>query len=129
MARKAQTTAKKSQTTTKKQNNMVAAVTYIFGLFSGLSVYLSERDDKFVRFHAMQSIIASLVVIAIWFIALLISPVLIVTLLLGGGFLFVLMWSLLILGTILVWLLLIFQAYRGIKYKLPMIGNIAERYA
>ena len=36
--------------------NIVAALSYVLGFITGIVILLVEKDDKFIRFHAMQSI-------------------------------------------------------------------------
>jgi len=74
-----------------------------------------ERENRFVQFHALQSLLTFL-------------PLPVLAWLLGwipfvGWALAALVW---ILMTIL-WPILMFKAYRGEKYKLPLVGDIAEK--
>src|SRR3954462_10811716 len=46
--------------------NIAALLAYLFGLLSGIIFYVIEKDSKFVKFHAMQSILFNAVV-AVWF--------------------------------------------------------------
>ena len=39
------------------QPNLAALLSYLLGFVTGLIFYLIEKDNKFVRFHAMQSIL------------------------------------------------------------------------
>ena len=91
-------------------------LSYLFGWVSGLIFFLIDKRP-FVRFHAMQSIIVTVVMMVLYFILSLI-PVLgwIIMALLGLAF-FVL------------WILLMVKAYQGQKWKLPFIGDMAEKWA
>lgn len=91
--------------------NTAAALSYVLGWVTGIVFLLLEKDDKVVRFHAMQSIIVfggltliTLVPIIGWML----SPLVMIV-----GF--------------VAWLYLIMQAYKGEKYKVPMIGDFAEK--
>ena len=44
-------------TSTGIQPNVAALLSYLLGWVTGLIFFLIEKDNKFVRFHAMQSII------------------------------------------------------------------------
>ena len=95
--------------------NLAAALSYIFFWVSGLIIYILEKENKFVRFHALQSVItfASLFVLYILF-----------------SFIPLLGWILLIpLGifTFILWLILIIKAANGQNFKLPIVGDIAEK--
>ena len=103
------------ETSTGMQPNMAALLSYLLGWITGLIFYLLEKKNKFVRFHAMQSIVVfgGLAVINI---VLLVIPVL--------GVLIGLLLSLL---SIVLWVLLMIKAYQGEYFKLPIAGDIAEK--
>src|SRR5690348_16320683 len=44
--------------------NTAAGISYTFGWISGLLVYFNERENRFVRFHALQSVLFSAVSVA-----------------------------------------------------------------
>ena len=100
---------------------MLAYVTIIPAiLFLVLEPYNKKR---FIRFHSFQNIffvIAWVVVgVALSFIAAI--PVL--------GWLTLLIWPLLGLGGLVLWILLLVKAYQGQMFKLPIIGDMAEKQA
>lgn len=76
-----------------------------------------EKENRFVRFHAFQSIFVSVALMilsyVVWFI-----PVI-------GWVAGALLWPV----SLLLWLLLMFKAYKGELYKLPFVGDIAEKQA
>ena len=82
---------------------------------AGLIFFLLEKENKYIRFHAMQSIVV--------FGALTVASIVL-------GFIPVVGW---VLGTILgiggfvLWILLMVKAYQGEKFKLPIAGDIAEK--
>lgn len=101
----------KKTTNTGLSSNTAAALSYLLGWLTGLVFLLIEKDDKFVRFHAMQSVVTfggltilSFVPIIGWIL----SPLF------------------LILGFVL-WLVLIFKAYQGEKFRLPVIGDFVQK--
>jgi uncharacterized membrane protein len=98
------------------QENIAGLLAYLFGWVSGLILFLIDRR-KFVRFHAMQSIIVTVVLMVAYFVLGLI-PVLgwIIAALLGLAF-FVL------------WIMLMVKAYQGQMWKLPIIGDYAEKWS
>lgn len=109
--------AKKTKTSTELDENVAGLLCYVLGWISGLVFFLIEKKNKFVRFHAMQSIIvfgtltvASIVLGWIPFIG------------------FVIGWLIWILAFVL-WIILMVKAYQGEKFKLPWSGNLAEKYA
>lgn len=90
------------------------ALCYVFPILMFIIVYVMEdkKKDKFVLFHAYQSLFAA---IALWAIAMVVAVVT-----LGiGALCFPLAW--------LVFLYFAYQAYLGQKFLLPMIGEYAEK--
>src|SRR4051794_22671244 len=95
--------------------NLAAALSYLVGFVTGIIVLLVEKENRFVRFHAMQStlLFAGIVVVDI---LLQIVPIL--------GALVVLF--VVIPASAALWLLLMFKAYQGEEYKLPLVGQMAS---
>ncbi len=113
-------------------DNVAGLLCYIFGLISGIVFLIIEpyNRNRFVRFHAFQSIFFCIAVIAAY-IALAI---------LGGVLHFILPWGLVLaimgllhlavwLGSLVLWVLLLVKAYQGQQWKLPIIGDMAEKQA
>jgi uncharacterized membrane protein len=103
--------------------NIAAALSYIFVAFSGVVVLILERENKFVRFHALQSTLFFLFIMVATAIVNFILRIPILGWLLG----IVLnpaMW-LVGLATFLIALFLIVQALNGKTYKLPIFGEVA----
>lgn len=107
---------------------------YLLGFVTGI-IFLIVTRHKFVRFHALQSISTFLPLTIFAFEVeryLLVSqlaPLSIpgMTGILGG------MASVVISSTLwtlvaLLWLLLMYKASKGEKYKLPFVGRLAEKY-
>jgi uncharacterized membrane protein len=100
------------KTSTGLEANVAGLLCYLAGWITGLIFILIEKENKFVRFHAMQSIIvfgAYTIIMAIlsW------VPILNVILWLLG---------------IALWIVLMVKAYQGSMYKLPVTGNLAEKW-
>ncbi len=79
--------------------------------------------SRFVRFHAWQCIFFNL---SWWVLWIGLSIVAHIPLL---GFLTILIWPLIGLGGLIVWIILLLKANQGQMYKLPMIGDLAEKQA
>jgi len=79
--------------------------------------------NRFIRFHAFQNIFFHVAWIALW-IALSI-----VGMLPFLGWASVLIWPIVGLAGFVVWLVLLLKAYQGQMFKLPIIGDIAEKQA
>ena len=105
------------KTSSGLQGNVAGLLCYVLGWVSGLVFFLIETENKFVRFHAVQSIIVFGALNIIW-LPLQFIPLL--ALFIGwliGGLAFVL------------WIVLMFKAYQGILYKLPVAGDLAEKWS
>jgi len=102
------------KTSTGLDANLAAALTYLVGFVTGVIFLLVERDNRFVRFHAMQSTLLFLGIV-ILDILLQIVPIL------GALVVFLLV----IPASAILWLFLMYKAYQGEEYKLPFVGQIA----
>lgn len=96
--------------------NVAAALAYALGWITGLIFLLTEPDNRFVRFHAMQSTIV--------FAALSVLCVLLQMIPLLGMLVTV---FLVIPASAVLWLLLMLKAYQGERFKLPVAGDMAEQ--
>lgn len=117
---------------------IAAAISYIW--IVGVIFFILEKENKFVRFHALQSILFGVANSVIMFILAIVAVVLSLAFGIGGALVGGPLESLISLLVGLIWLLfwllgllmfagLIFaayKAYQGQKFKLPIIGNIAE---
>ena len=103
------------KTSTGLTENVAGLLCYALGWISGLVFILIEKENKFVRFHAMQSIIV--------FGILNIAGIILSWIPFVGFFL----WTLISVLGLILWIVLMFKAYQGIMYKLPWAGNLAER--
>jgi uncharacterized membrane protein len=102
------------KTSTGFDANVAAALTYLVGFVTGIIFLLVEKDNKFVRFHAMQSTLLFIGIVAVD-ILLQIVPIL--------GALVVIF--IVIPVSAILWLLLMFKAYQGEEFKLPLVGQMA----
>ena len=104
------------ETSSGLKPNIAALLCYVLGWVSGLIFFLVEKN-KFVRFHALQSIVV-FGALSVLQIVLMMIPIL--------GWALVPIVS--IIGIIL-WIILMIKAYQGEKFKLPLAGDIAEKNA
>ena len=98
---------------------MLAYVTIIPAIiFLVLEPY---NKSRFVRFHAWQSIFFNIAWWILWFGLHIVAHVPFL------GFFTILIWPLVGLGGFIVWLILLLKANKGEMYKLPVIGDLAEK--
>lgn len=103
------------ETSIGMQPNIEALLCYFLGFITGLVFYIVEKKNKFVKFHAMQSMVVFGGIFVINLILLFIP-------ILG-----VLIGTLLSLLSVVLWVLLMIKAYQGEFFKLPIAGDIAEK--
>lgn len=124
------------KSSTGLDENIAALLAYVAGWVSGLVFFLIEKDSKLVRFHAVQSLILSVCFIVVgivlwilWIVLAIIGSQIasimgsIITLLFG------LLWLVFFLCFLVGWVLCLVRAYQGQYFKLPVIGNLAEKFA
>lgn len=104
-----------TKTSTGLDENVAGLLCYIFGWVTGLIFYILEKDNQFVRFHAMQSIVTFGVITGILIILSFIPVINVIFSSIIGLLSFVL------------WVVLMVKAYQGEKFKLPWAGDIAEK--
>lgn len=105
------------------QPNIAAGLSYVLGWVTGLIFFLVEKQNRFVRFHAMQSIL--------FFGGLTVVQIILNVI---GNFPFVGIFTGLIgvaVGIIglVGYIVLLINAFQGKYFKLPIVGDYAERYA
>jgi uncharacterized membrane protein len=111
-----------------KDSNLIAALGYIIGILA-IIMYFVKKDDRFVRFHALQSIFlwVGYVVIAIGLtiVATVLSfvPVLQVLACIPGMLTFV---AVLVAGVAALYAA--YKTFNGVDYEMPYIGPMARKY-
>lgn len=99
----------------------LAYVTFIPAII--FLVIAPYNRNSFIRFHAWQSIFFTVacVVIDIALGILLRMPIL--------GFMTLFLWPLIGLAFLVIWIILLIKAFNGERFKLPVIGDLAEKQA
>jgi uncharacterized membrane protein len=105
-----------------------AAIAYITIIPAILFLVIEPYNKMpFVRFHAFQSIGLTVVWFALWIVITVLRVVLHFVPLIG--LLFLLVDLGICVGMFIVWLIAIMKASKGEWYKLPFIGDFAEKQA
>jgi uncharacterized membrane protein len=125
-----------NKSSTGLDENIAATLSYVLNWVSGLVFFLIEKDSRLVRFHGMQSIlltvVAAVIFIVLWIVWIVIA---VITTQLPGliGTLFnliiVLVWIVFWLAIVIAWVMCLIKAYQSQYFKLPVIGNLAEKFS
>ncbi|WP_253254742.1 DUF4870 domain-containing protein [Methanofervidicoccus sp. A16] len=103
-----------SKTSLGLEENIEGLLCYLVGVITGIIFLVLEKESDFVKFHAMQSLVTFLSLTIIGMIVAFIPYI--------GGLI-----SLLInLVSLAFWILGMYKAYQGERYKFPIFGDIAE---
>ncbi|HKL83336.1 MAG TPA: DUF4870 domain-containing protein [Desulfobacter sp.] len=105
---------KKNNTVLGIDQNIEALLCYVLGWITGIVFLLLEKENLFVRFHAMQSLVV--------FLALFV-----LSLVLGAIPVLGLLTPIIFLLTIVLWIIMMIKSFQGEMYKLPWAGDFAEK--
>jgi len=107
------------------QPNIAAGLSYILTWVTGLIFFFMEKQNRFVRFHAMQSILffGGLTVIRIMLSVIDAFGVPFLGIITG------LVWLAVGLIGLVGYIVLLINAFQGKYFKLPIVGDYAEKYA
>jgi uncharacterized membrane protein len=102
------------------RDNIAGALAYVI-LVPALIFLLVEpyKKNRFIRFHSWQSVFLG---ITVFFIGLLLLTML-------GHLIMMLLLVVFLLGCSILWVLLLVKALQGEKFKIPLLGDLAEKTA
>ena len=121
--------------------NIAAAISYIW--IVGLIFFFIEKENRLIRFHAMQSVLYGLLWTVVMIVLMIVNVIIAIVATAGaaaagsaGGIISLLVW----LISMVIWLvvplaylggliLAAVKAYQNQWFKLPVIGNMAEKIA
>lgn len=107
----------------------MAAALACIPLIGGLVFYIVEKQDQFVRFYAMQSIIFG----GIWFLFNMVSWIfhLIFSAIPVAGPIFAALWffvaAMVHLGLLVIMIIAMVKAFSGVRWDIPFVGPIARK--
>jgi uncharacterized membrane protein len=120
--------------------NLAAALGYPIGIIAIICLVM-EKENRFVKFHALQSILLHVAFIVVAIVVWILGFILLIagaaasaatnSGAAGGlvGMLFGLIWLVVIIAYIAGLIMAAVKAYGGAEFKLPIIGNIASNFA
>jgi uncharacterized membrane protein len=125
-----------AKSSTGLDENVAALLAYVATWVSGLIFFLIEKESRFVRFHAMQAILLGAAFIVVWilmwflwvfgfFVSAMISDVL------GWivGMVLTLLFAVVGIGFFIGFVMCLIKAYQKQYFKLPVLGNLAEKFS
>ena len=119
--------------------NLAAALGYPIGIIAIISLIM-EKENRFVKFHALQSlllhVLAIVVMIALWILIVILTIAGVAAAAatnsgaVGGlvGMLMGLLWLVFIVLYIVALIYAAVKSYQGNMFKLPIIGNMADKW-
>jgi uncharacterized membrane protein len=101
--------------------NIAGALSYLLGPITGIVFLVLEKENRFIRFHAMQSTIVG----AVWVIISMVLPFFFAIPILG--WLIAMVSSLFGLIGLALCLFMMFQAFQGKEWEFPVLGAYARQ--
>lgn len=105
---------------------LAAFLAYFFGIIGGVVFVAIEKDNRYVKFHAWQSIVfsAAFIIASIGYT--------VIAAILGhipflGWLIDLLLGAVVYIGGFVAWVILLIKSFSGEEYKLPFIGDFAEQ--
>ena len=114
-----------AQGTTGGMTDNVAGMLAYITIIPAIIFLVMEPYNKrrFIRFHAFQSLFFGVAWIALWIALSIVGMIPFL------GWATLLLWPLIGLGGLIVWVILLIKANQGQMFKLPVIGDMAEKQA
>jgi len=110
-------------------DNVAAALCYLLTILTGILFLVLEpyNKNKTIRFHAFQSIFFGVALIAVDIVLTILASIIVH--IPFFGWLIILLWPVFGLVCLALWVFLMYKAYNNEKFKLPIIGDLAEKQA
>ena len=102
-------------------DNVAGALAYVT-LIPAIVFLLVDpyKTNKFVRFHSFQNIFFAVAMAILWVPLIMVMMVPYI-----GWLISFAVW----VGAVVVWVMMVVKAYQGQKFKLPILGDFAEKQA
>jgi len=118
----------RKSTSTDLPSNVAAALACI-PLMGGIIFYIIEKQDSFVRFYAMQSIILGAAWLVFYIAALILHGVF--DAIPGIGGILVFFWQIVValvyIVFLVLWIVAMVKAFTNVRWDIPYIGPIARK--
>ncbi len=105
-------------------DNMAGALAYVT-IIPAIVFLVAEpfNKNRFIRFHAFQCIFFAVAWTVLWFALRIVVEIPVF------GWATFFLWPLISLAGLIIWIILVMKAYQGQMFKLPVIGDMAEKQA
>ncbi|MGC2193173.1 MAG: DUF4870 domain-containing protein [Terriglobales bacterium] len=105
-------------------DNVAGALAYVTIIPAIVFLVLEPYNkNRFIRFHSFQCIFFAVAWTALWIVLNIIAHIPLL------GWLTIMIWPLIGLAGFVIWIVLVLKAYQGRMFKLPVIGDMAEKQA
>lgn len=114
------------KTSTGLEPNLAGALAYVLGPITGILFLVIEKDSRFVRFHAMQSTLLGVAWIVVTYALSLLAGMVVLVPVIGWIISILVSFGMGLIGLIL-WLLLMWKAFQGEEWEVPVAGPLARK--
>jgi uncharacterized membrane protein len=105
-------------------DNMAGALAYVTIIPAIVFLVLDPYNkNRFIRFHSFQCVFFAVAWTVLWIAVGIVAHIPIL------GWATILLWPLISLAGLIIWIILVVKAYQGQTFKLPVIGDMAEKQA
>jgi len=115
--------------------NITALIGYLIGIVALVLIFI-EKNNRFVRFHAIQSVLWSAGIVVIWIVVAIVGSIIGFAIAMASSTLAYLVWAIFILLYLAFFFALIgglifgaIKSYGGNMTKLPIVGGMADKWA
>ena len=114
----------KKKSSTGMQSQIAVLIAYLFSWIGGLIIYLIEKENKFVKYHAMQALVLGIIEVAC---------VLVISVILGlipyiGRFFFSWVGYLASAACWIFGIIAIVKAFSGETFRIPGVSKLADKW-
>lgn len=106
--------------------HVAAFLSYVF--FTGIIFLMIEKENKYIRFHAWQSVAFLAAIVMIFVGCKIVIGILMMVFAPLAGLVEFLLWITLMVCVVF-WIVSMVKAYKGEMYQLPIVGDIAKKQA
>jgi uncharacterized membrane protein len=110
-----------SETNLGVSENIAGVLAYLFGLISGILILVIEKENQFARFHAAQSTVLSIAIFALSLFIMIVGWIPII------GWIIAFLSMFVYLAIFVLWIFLMYKAFSGDMYRLPMLADYADQ--